>query len=279
MRDDEKLRYSQTSEFPVLKDRPRIANVLKEIENRKDFTLGMISLLLASEVYKEIQAAGLYIRQYGESFEIDLSAQKVGKKREKIILKSKFSNTLQSVFALTRTLQTDFGKKGQIVANLFTTHLGIKIVSDRAFNRMAHGDSSEAVTFAKRRDLMLEALQLYTMPVGLYDGNWDEIPVAKIDPSVMFDIQVVNKNILLLRMNSYTKVDTNSFLSVVRMINEVMKRNPNDDVTQNWGMVKLRELELFAQSLEINWLHKVEYRVNRPLVSKGNKKTTKESTS
>lgn len=254
----------QRGGFPSLKDRPRIAGILKEIENRKDFTLGMISLLLASEVFKEIQAAGLYSQHSGESFKIDTTTRRDGKTREKIIVGSKFSNTLESVFSLIRILKTDFGKRGQIVANLFTTHLGIKISTDRVL--LKAGNSSN------RRDIILEALQLYNMPVGLYDGSWDELPATDIDPSVMFDIQRVNKNILLLRRETYKKVDTNSFLVVVQMIEEVMRRNKKDDVIQNWGLVKLRELEAFARSLEINWLRKEDYKVNRPMGAQGNKR-------
>lgn len=254
--------FVQDSEFATFVNHPRIVPILKEIENRKDFTLGMISLLLAGEVYKIIQAAGLYTQQYGEAFELDGAKQGRGKTRERIIAGSKFSNTLESVFSLIRTLKTDYGSKGQIVANLFTTHLGIKIVSDRALSKAGNGSN--------RRDVILDALQLYYMPVGLYDGSWNELPVAEVDPSVMFDIQEVNRNILLLRMQPHTKVDTNSFSVVVRMITEVMRRNKNDNVVQNWGTVKLRELETFAQSLGVNWLHKVEYRVTTPLEPKEN---------
>ena len=253
---------TQDNEFAVFVNHPRIIPLLNEIENRKDFTLGMISLLLAGEVYKIIQASGLYTQQYGESFELDGTKHGKGKTRERIIAGSKFSNTLESVFSLIRALKTDYGSRGQIVANLFTTHLGIKIVSDRVLSKAGNGSN--------RRDVILDALQLYYMPVGLYDGNWNELPVVEIDPSVMFDIQEVDRNILLLRMRPHTEVDTNSFFVVVGMIKELMKRNENDNVVQNWGTVKLRELETFAQCLEVNWLNKVEYRVTTPLVPKEN---------
>lgn len=245
------------SEVPDLKKYPRIAGILAEIENRKDLTLGMVSALLASEVYKEITAAGLYNRMSGVSFESVEDRQKSkSAKKEKIATQSKFAKTLHGVFDLIRTLKAEYGKRGQIVANLFTTHLGILVASDRVLVR---------VTDDSRREAILEELQLYYMPVGLYDQNWDEIPTKDIDPGVMFDVETVERNLLLLRTKPFTKVDTNSFITLVKMITEIMQRHRQDSTIQNWGSVKLRELNEFSESLELNWLNKIEYRANRSM--------------
>lgn len=245
------------SDIPDFKKYPRIAGVLAEIENRKDLTLGMVSALLANEVYLEIVAAGLYNRMSGVSFETKQEKQTAKTlKKEKIVAKSKFAKTLHGVFDLIRSLTTEYGKRGQIVANLFTTHLGILVASDRVLVK-AMDDS--------RREAILEELQLYYIPVGLYGENWNEIPTQEIDPGLLFDVQLVEKSLLKLRTKSYTKVDTNSVITLVKMITEIMQRHKQDSTIQNWGFVKLRQLEEFSKSLELNWLNKVEYRANRSI--------------
>lgn len=250
---EKKTRGSRT-ESVSLEKRPEVQKLLAQVPTVEFGKVNELAQSLANEIYAQMQEAGLYSHG-AEAFEIDTN-QRGGVQKEKIVPGSELSQVMYGVFRLTQILNSfKFALRGTVVLNTCMTYLGMRIVSDPQLQFTPN-----------RRQLLIEGLDLYYMPTGLYQGaSRDEVEIDSILPQLFFDITEVERDIAKLRFKKHTKVDTDTYAALVTRLEQMVRRYPNDNLVQDWCTFKLKELDRLSVALKKNWLEKPEYITTRQI--------------
>ncbi|GIK83614.1 MAG: hypothetical protein BroJett025_02360 [Patescibacteria group bacterium] len=217
----------------TLSELPKIKEVISQVPEVKFGRINQLAQDLANEIYHQLRYSGLYSAVGQGSF-------RVAGKNEEIIIGSPVHQMIQEFFALSRLLAShQMAPRGTVLLNTMCIYLGLALVNDQSLVRNE-----------SRKRLLLETLNLYQMPVGLYSPRGEMAHPEAVQPAVLFDMQEIEKQLLVFRRKTgKVKVDVIAYNALVNRLSLLLKTHKKDRVIQDWCEHKLKELEVFAQSL------------------------------
>lgn len=207
--------------------------------------MNKLALALAQQIYEDFRSAGLHTEVGDGIFQYKLLSGNVTNIKEETLVSGGLAWTCKNkLSSFCRLLgNAKFAPRGAVLCNALMTHLGILFATD------------SNITAARTRTL-LEELDLYRMPIGLYNPATDEKGTPEsIFPQLFFDMRRSTDP-----SKGQFEVDMRAHTHMVRLLLQICNEYEPQTVMWDWAQHKITDLKLCASSLEVSRTDRRDFR-------------------